>query len=32
ADLERRFRDLAKSGGDSAVEDELAALKARLDD
>ncbi len=32
ADLDRRFRALQKEHGDSAVEDELAALKASLDD
>ncbi|MEM6958987.1 MAG: PspA/IM30 family protein [Myxococcota bacterium] len=31
ADLDARFRDLERDRGDSAVEDELAALKAKLD-
>ena len=32
ADLDARFRELEKERGSDAVEDELAALKARLDD
>lgn len=32
ADLDARFAALGKSGADGAVEDELAALKAKLDD
>lgn len=32
ADLEAKFRDLEKEHGEDAVDDELAALKAQLDD